>query len=173
MPDTPSPEPRAHIRDETEAERYDRNWNELLQELRVAQTGTQILAGFLLTLPFAPRFSDLNDAQSALYLALILIATLATVLGLSPVSIHRLLFRQRVKGALVDMTSRIVLAMLVTVGLLFIGTVFFIFDVVAGTTPAVIAAAAVLVVIVVVWTIIPRAMKSALRRHEEPNHTVS
>ena len=60
-------------RDETEAERLDRNWNDMLQELRVVQTGVQLLSGFLLTLPFTERFSDLDVWQERLYLALVLL----------------------------------------------------------------------------------------------------
>ena len=59
-------------RDETEAERLDRNWNDMLQELRVVQTGVQLLSGFLLTLPFTERFRTLDVWQERLYLALVL-----------------------------------------------------------------------------------------------------
>lgn len=61
-------------RDETQNERMDRNWNELLQELRVTQTGTQILSGFLLTLVFQPRFASLDALQRGLYVALVILA---------------------------------------------------------------------------------------------------
>jgi hypothetical protein len=74
------PEPAAADdgRRETPAERSDRNWNELLQELRVTQTGVQILTGFLLTLPFQERFEDLDDHQRTLYLILVALAVLTT-----------------------------------------------------------------------------------------------
>src|SRR5689334_19894510 len=81
-------------RDETEAERLDRNWTEMLQELRVTQTGTQILTGFLLTIPFQQRFAELDDTQRGIYLVLVAFAALATILALAPVSLHRALFRQ-------------------------------------------------------------------------------
>jgi hypothetical protein len=61
-------------RDETEAERLDRNWNDMLQELRVVQTGVQLLSGFLLTLPFTTRFGDIDVWQQRLYLTLVLLA---------------------------------------------------------------------------------------------------
>src|SRR3712207_4786869 len=82
-------------RHETPAERSDRNWNGLLQELRVTQTGVQILTGFLLTLPFQERFEDLDGYQRTLYLVLVLLAILTTGLITAPVSLHRILFGKR------------------------------------------------------------------------------
>ena len=79
----------------------DRNWVELLQELRVLQTGVQILAGFLLTLPFQSRFETLDDYQTRLYLANVVLAALTTATILLPVSVHRRLFRQGLKATLV------------------------------------------------------------------------
>src|SRR5215217_8125607 len=88
-------------RGETETERLDRNWNEMLQELRVTQTGTQILTGFLLTLAFQPRFQELDQFQVGVYLVLVGLAVLATCLGLAPVTLHRALFRQQAKDRIV------------------------------------------------------------------------
>ena len=86
-------------RDESASERADRNWNEVLQELRVMQTGTQILTGFLLALAFQPAFSDLNDGQRAIYLALVVLSALSSIVALAPVALHRMLFQQRAKTA--------------------------------------------------------------------------
>src|SRR5215213_2429038 len=85
------------ITGETERERINRNWDELLQELRVTQTGVQILTGFLLTLPFQQRFEDLDDYQRDLFLVLVLLAVLTTALIVAPVSLHRILFRKHLK----------------------------------------------------------------------------
>lgn len=74
-------------RDETQEERLDRMWNDLLQELRVMQTGAQLTAGFLLTLPFQQRFASLDGPQRALYLALVLLPALTTALVLTPVDV--------------------------------------------------------------------------------------
>src|SRR5215212_2416243 len=82
-------------RRETEMERMDRNWNELLQELRVTQTGVQILTGFLLTLPFQQRFTELDTFQVTVFCIAVLLSSTATALIVAPVSYHRLLFRQR------------------------------------------------------------------------------
>ncbi|MCA1480743.1 hypothetical protein I6F37_38100, partial [Bradyrhizobium sp. NBAIM08] len=92
---------RSEGRDETEAERLDRNWNDILQELRVMQTGTQLIAGFLLTLPFTMRFAELDAFEEDLYLGLVLLAGLTLALLLTPVAIHRRLFGEHVKGRLV------------------------------------------------------------------------
>ena len=76
-------------RNETLNERMDRNWNEILQELRVTQTGTQIFTGFLLTIAFQQRFSELTTFQVRVYLILVVTAVLTTALGLAPVNFHR------------------------------------------------------------------------------------
>ena len=94
-------------RKETPVERADRNWNELLQELRVMQTGTQILTGFLLTLPFQSRFADLDGYQRTVYLALVVTTVLATALILAPVSVHRSLFQRQLKRSIVTVGDRI------------------------------------------------------------------
>ncbi len=142
-------------RDETETERLDRNWAELLQELRVIQTGTQILTGFLLTLAFQPRFADLDAYQVDTYLTLVVVAALTTVLALSPVSLHRALFRMKAKAEIVRIANRILKATLVAVGVTLIGTVMLIFDVVVGHWAGLIAAAITLVVIVLAWLVLP------------------
>ncbi len=90
---------------------------ELLQELRVLQTGVQILAGFLLTLPFQSRFETLDDFQVTLYLANVALAALTTALILLPVSVHRRLFRLRLKATLVSSADRITKVALAGVGL--------------------------------------------------------
>ncbi|WP_344801434.1 DUF6328 family protein [Microlunatus ginsengisoli] len=89
-------------RDETINERMDRNWNELLQEMRVTQTGTQILSGFLLTIAFQPTFHGLPAFDKTVYLFLVLAATVTTALALAPVHLHRTLFRHHSKPALVQ-----------------------------------------------------------------------
>ena len=105
---------------------------ELLQELRVLQTGVQILAGFLLTLPFQSRFETLDDFQTTLYLANVALAALTTALILLPVSVHRRLFRLRLRAALVSSADRIAKVALAGVGLLSVGTSSLVFDVTAG-----------------------------------------
>ena len=128
-------------RDETLDERMDRNWGELLQELRVTQTGTQILTGFLLAVAFQQKFDQLSAGQHRLYLGLIVTAVLTTALALTPVNLHRALFRRHAKGTLVAVSHVIVRLVLLGVALVLAGTVVLIFDVVVGTRAAVVVGA--------------------------------
>ncbi|QJU53428.1 DUF6328 family protein [Herbiconiux sp. KACC 21604] len=150
-------------RDETPNERYDRNWSELLQEFRVLQTGTQILAGFLLTLPFQQRFTELTAFDRGLYLTLVVMATCLTLLALAPVVLHRLLFRRKAKKQLVQASNVILLACLAVASLLFIGIVLFVFDFVASPDVAVWAAVGVLAFIVVIWVAAPLLLRAVRR----------
>ncbi len=137
-------------RDESENERMDRNWNEILQELRVTQTGTQILTGFLLAIAFQPKFADLSDFQQTVYLILVITAAVTTALGLAPVNLHRGLFRRH-KKALVVRTAHVILRMaLVGVALVLTGNVLLIFDVVVGREEAWLAAGATLLIVVII-----------------------
>lgn len=76
-------------RDKSANERADRNWTEILQELRVTQTGIQLISGFPLAVAFQSRFTELDSFQLALYLTLVGLAAAATLLGLAPVVMHR------------------------------------------------------------------------------------
>jgi hypothetical protein len=142
-------------RDESESERLDRNWAELLQELRVVQTGTQILTGFLLTLVFQQRFTELDPYQVEIYLILVALSALATVLALTPVSLHRALFRQRAKPQIVRFTNVILELTLVVVGLTLTGTTLLVFDVVAGQLAGLIAGSVTLVLSALAWALLP------------------
>ena len=96
-----------HGRDETREERADRRWVELLQELRVAQTGVQILFGFLLTVAFQPRFTDLSPTDRDIYVLTVLLGAATTGALIGPVSFHRLLTGQRLKPQTVLWASRL------------------------------------------------------------------
>ena len=142
-------------RNETREEQLDRNWAELLQELRVLQTGVQILAGFLLTLPFQQRFERLDDFQVTLYLVNVVIATLTTAFILLPVSVHRRLFRQRLKETLVSSADTITKIALAGVGMLSIGTASLVFDVTAGRSAGLTAGGILLAVLLVLLVYVP------------------
>lgn len=94
-------------RDETEEERADRKWNELIQEVRVAQTGVQILFGFLLTVVFTPTYADLADADKTIYIVTVVLGASATGALIGPVSLHRLVSGRRVKPHAVDWAARL------------------------------------------------------------------
>ena len=145
-------------RDETEDERMDRNWAELLQELRVTQTGTQILTAFLLTIAFQPALGQLGDFERTVYLVLVSCAAITTALGLAPVNLHRALFRQHAKADLVRVGHVIVQCTLIGVATVLVGTVLLVFDVVVGRRAGILAGAGTLVLIAVI------ARLSTLRR---------
>ncbi len=148
-----------HGRHETEAERMDRNWNELLQELRVVQTGVQLLAGFLLTLPFQQRFTEISHRDQVAYLVAFALAVVSTALLIAPVSAHRLLFRRGVKGALVGIANRCAQAGLLALGSAVVVVVFFTFDVVVGLSAAVAASAAAAVFFLAAWIALPLGLR--------------
>ncbi|MBE4717978.1 DUF6328 family protein [Pseudarthrobacter sp. AB1] len=142
-------------RNETREEQLDRNWAELLQELRVLQTGVQILAGFLLTLPFQNRFESLDAFQVGLYLVNVVVATLTTAFILLPVSVHRRLFRQRLKETLVSSADTITKFALAGVGMLSVGTATLVFDVTGGRTAGLTAGGILLSVLLVLLIYVP------------------
>ena len=152
------PEGPDEERGESEAEREDRKWDDMLQELRVIQTGTQLTAGFLLTLPFQQRFEDLSTFQERYYLVLVLLAAVVTTLVLTPIAIHRRLAGRRVKGRLVASAHVAMQAVLVTLGLLLVGITGFIFDVVISGTAALVAAGCVGLLLVSLLVLVPRTL---------------
>ena len=145
-------EPERH---ETHAEKMDRNWNELLQELRVTQTGVQILSGFLLTLPFQSRFTELSPEQTVLYLVITALSVTATALLVTPVSAHRMLFRRGEKEALVESSSRLAQAGLAVLALTVVGILALIFSMVLSTRVGIIVGAVALVFFVFFWAVWP------------------
>jgi hypothetical protein len=142
-------------RDETPDERFDRNWNELLQELRVVQTGVQILFAFLLTLPFQMRFDKINGGERATYIITLLLTTLASLCLIAPVSHHRVLFRRGRKKELVAASSNLAGVGLAFLWLSVVGAVFLIFEVTLGASWAVAAAVALAVAFISVWYLYP------------------
>ena len=153
---------------ETLAQRIERNWTEILQELRVIQTGTQILTGFLLTIAFQPTFSHLDFLQVRIYLGLVVLAALTTALGLAPVSLHRALFRMGAKPSMVAVANRILKLTLGAIAVLLAGTTLLIFDVVVGRVAGFIAGATVLVLITGTWLFLPIAVRNRLKRRRTP-----
>jgi hypothetical protein len=149
--------PRRH---ETAAERSDRNWHELLQEMRVMQTGVQLIAGFLLTLPFTQTFAGLDRVQEALYLSLVVLAGLTTVFMLVPIAVHRRLFQQNVKDEIVRTGHRIVTIALGLASLLIVGVILLVFDVVVGRVAGLVAAGASLVVVASLLALVPGRVTS-------------
>lgn len=157
-------------RDESQNERMDRNWNEILQELRVTQTGTQIFTGFLLTIAFQSRFEELTTFQLRVYLVLVMAAVLTTALGLAPVNLHRGLFREGAKVTVVQTAHIIMRITLAGVAVMLIGTVLLIFDLVVGRTAAFIAAGVMLLVVIII-AVLPPILRSIRPTHATDGET--
>ena len=152
-------------RNESTDERHDRNMSELLQELRVALPGVQVLFAFLLTVPFAQRFSDVTAFQKDVYLATMLCSAAASALFIAPTAYHRFNFRRHDKEHIVDVASRCTILGLVALALAMIGAVVLVTDFLyQGTTTAVVAVA-VAALFAVLWFVLPLLR----RRHNEHN----
>jgi hypothetical protein len=144
---------------ETEAERDDRNLIELLQELRVAGLGVQVLFGFLLSLPFTTRFVQLNHAQRGLYVASLLLAAISTALLLAPVAYHRLVFRQRRKEQLVKDANLLAILGLAAVGLAISASVLLVVSYVEPGFIVAIVTVCTVGLFAVLWFVLPLARR--------------
>ena len=142
---------------ETEAERDDRNLIELLQELRVAGLGVQVLFGFLLSIPFTSRFVKLSHAEHALYVATLLLAAVSTALLLAPVAYHRLVFRQHRKGQLVKDANVLAILGLAAVGLAISAAVLLVVSFVDHGATVVVVTVFVVCLFAVLWFVLPLA----------------
>ena len=145
-----------------DAEQLTRNLGELLQELRVVQTGVQILTGFLLTVPFSNRFESLTDLQTTTYLVVLCGSVLTTAFVVAPVAFHRVLFRQHERYWLVEASATSAKIGLGLLSLTSAGVLFFVFDVIVGLTAGFMVLAAALVVFALLWVAVPSV---ATRRH--------
>ena len=156
-------------RDETPAERLDRNYNELLQELRVAQTGVQILFAFLLSLPFLQGFNISETDRKVVYSVTLLSAAVATTLLIAPVPYHRLVFRQRRKQQVVRNANRLALVGLAFLLVAVTGALFLVFDELWSNVTAVVVAGGFAAGSVVLWFLLPvRALHRSSESYAEP-----
>jgi hypothetical protein len=146
-------------RDESLIERLDRNWGELLQELRVVQTGVQLLTGFLLTLPFQQRFKELTPEQVHLYLVVVALSATATALLIAPVTMHRVLFQQHQREALVSAGHLCALLGSVVLGVALSGVTLLIFDVVRGRASGLTAGGLSLAAVALLWVVVPLVLR--------------
>jgi hypothetical protein len=149
---------RAHETAGEEARRIrDRQVAEILQEIRVAITGGQILFGFLLTVPFAQRWSETDDLQRSLFLLTLLSIAMATGCFIAPTAAHRVRFHQRDRSFLVAYANGAAIAGLVFLLVAMVSAVLLVTDFVFARTTAVIAAAAVTLVLATLWFAVPLA----------------
>jgi predicted exporter len=132
-----------------------RNWTELVQELRATQIGVQVLIGFLLAVPYTDRFHTLDHLEKAAYLLVLSLAVAATAAVLAPIAYHRILFRRGLRPWLVETANVIARAGLVLAALSMCGVVFLAFDLAAGTAAGVTASVVAAITYVVLWLVVP------------------
>ena len=157
--------------DETPDERADRNLADLLQELRVAQTGIQILFAFLLTMPLQARFERLDGWERGTLILAILLCALAMTFLIAPVAMHRVLFARHVKPELVRIGSRLALAGLTCLGLAVVAAVELVLDLVIGRPAALTVAGALAALLLALWGVAPVRLRERVTSERPTDRT--
>jgi hypothetical protein len=147
--------PRYGRPDEDAGERLDRQWNELLQELRLAQTGTQILFAFLLSIAFQTRFQDADSFTHDVYAVTLIASALAVCLFLAPVSFHRIIYRQKLRDRMLPIANRMTIGGMLLLIVAIAGGVLLAADVVLSRPVAIIVVAVVLLLFALFWYVVP------------------
>jgi Family of unknown function (DUF6328) len=142
-------------REEGPLQRADRNMSELLQELRVAQTGVQILFAFLLALSFQPRFASIDEFQRWTYVVTLLLSVATAGLLVAPAAVHRVTFRRGVKIETVQLGHHLFTAALVLLALTLAGAVMLVLDVAVGRGFAVSVAVVAASMLLALWFLLP------------------
>jgi len=161
MPDRPSG------REESEDERLDRNLGELLQELRVALPGVQVLFAFLLAVPFQQNFTKITGFQEKVYFATLLCTALSAALLISPTAYHRLTFHLQQKKELVMVSNRLAIVGLGFLALAMTGAVVLITDVLFGPVATAAFGLATAAMFVMLWGVLPLRRRIVLAAREE------
>ena len=157
-------EPTDEVRPgETDSERADRNFNDILQELRVAQTGVQILFGFLLTIPMQARFERLDGVERTLLVVAVLLLACATACIIAPVAWHRALFRHRLKKEIVDASNTFAKAGLAFLGLGITVSIVLMLDLVLARWVAITFGVSLAVLLLALWVVSPLLRRRGLR----------
>ena len=156
-------------REETEDERLDRNLSELLQELRIALPGVQVLFAFLLAVPFQQHFSSIGEFDKKAYFATLLLTALSAALLIAPSAYHRLTFRYQQKGRLVFVANRLAIGGLAALALAMTCAIMLITDVLFGTVATtVVTTTLVLTMFVLLWAVLPLRRRLRLRDEGSP-----
>jgi Family of unknown function (DUF6328) len=155
-------------RDETEQERLDRNLGELLQELRVALPGVQVLFAFLLAVPFQQGFEEVTSFQRDVYFATLILTAISATMLISPSAYHRITFRYQQKRRLVYYANRFAIVGLALLALAMTGAILLITDVLFSTTAAIVTAALALCVFGFFWFAMPLRRRLQLSAGQEP-----
>jgi O-antigen/teichoic acid export membrane protein len=153
-------------RHETPVERLDRQFDDILQELRVSQAGVQILFAFLLGIAFTPVFADIADWQRDVYIATLITTVLAAIMFIGPVSYHRIVFRQQMRGSLVAASNIMAIIGIFFLMLSMVGAVLLVVSVVLGPTWAAWTTTGVAVVFLVLWYGLPLLRRSQGNQHD-------
>jgi hypothetical protein len=149
-------------REETEGERLDRNLGELLQELRVALPGVQVLFAFLLAVPFQKRFDEITSFQESIYFVILLATAISAALLIAPTAYHRLTFRLQRKKELVRLSNRLAIIGLGFLALAMTGAIVLITNFLYGTVLTVVAGVLAAAMFIGLWYVLPVWERSRL-----------
>lgn len=155
-------------RDESEAERLDRNLGELLQELRVALPGVQVLFAFLLAVPFQQNFTKISEFEKVVYFATLLLTALSAALLIAPSAYHRITFRYQQKYRLVFLSNRLAIAGLLTLALAMTCAILLITDLLFGTVAAIVTTTTALSMFALLWVALPLRRRLKYRKEGLP-----
>lgn len=153
---------------ESRAERADRNFADLLQELRVTQTGVQILFAFLLILSFEPRFADLDQIAVTVYVVTVVCCAAAVILLIAPVALHRAMFALGRKAEVVDVSAKQAKTGLALLGLSIVGTTTLALDMALPRWGALLIVGGIALSLLTVWCVVPIRR---VRRPADPDPT--
>lgn len=159
---------RTSGRDETEEERLDRNLGELLQELRIALPGVQVLFAFLLAVPFQQNFAKISEFEKKVYFATLLLTALSAALLIAPTAYHRITFRYQQKHRLVFIANRCALGGLLALALAMICAVMLITDVLFGTVTTIVVVAFGVAMFGTLWLALPLRRRLKYRQEGLP-----
>lgn len=162
---------RASGREESEDERLDRNLGELLQELRVALPGVQVLFAFLLAVPFQRNFTEITPFQEKLYFGTLLCTAISAALLISPTAYHRLTFHLQQKRELVMLSNRLAIVGLGFLALAMTGAVMLITDVLFDGLATAAFGIATLAMFVLLWGVLPLRRRLSLTRLDTDRST--
>ncbi|HSK49888.1 MAG TPA: DUF6328 family protein [Solirubrobacterales bacterium] len=154
-------------REETEGERLDRNLGELLQELRVALPGVQVLFAFLLAVPFQQRFAGITEFQKDVYFATLMLTALSAVLLMAPTAYHRMTFRRQQKDHLVFLANRLTIAGLAILALAMTGAIVLVTDFLFSTAATLVTAGVAVLVFVLLWFALPLKRRAGSAEPEQ------
>jgi hypothetical protein len=161
-------EERPSGRDESESERLDRNLGELLQELRVALPGVQVLFAFLLAVPFQQHFTEISGFEKGVYFATLLCTASSAILLIAPSSYHRMTFRLQQKRELIHLANRLTIAGLTFLALAMTGAIVLVTDVLFGGVVTVIAGAGAASAFATFWYVLPLRRRFSLTGNARP-----